>query len=94
MQDDIWDFDEDSVIEAVKEHSAKRVLLQFPDGIKMHALPIVERVRLETDCEEVLVWAGSNFGACDLPIESKNVGVDLIIHFGHSPWDYKREVVK
>ena len=34
----------------------------------------------------VLIWAGSNFGACDLPVDVERAGVDLIIHFGHSPW--------
>ncbi len=94
MQEDIWDFDEDSVIAAIQKHDAKKVLLQFPDGIKMHAKEIVQRVRSETDVEEVMVWAGSNYGACDLPLESRSVGVDLIIHFGHSPWNYERSVVK
>ncbi len=94
MQDDLWDFDEKAVIDAVKEHNAKRVLLQFPDGLKMHAHEILKRVRENTDAEEVFVWQGSNFGACDLPVEARNVGVDLIIHFGHSPWDYRRNVVE
>lgn len=94
MQEDIWDFDGQAVIDAVREHNAKRVLLQFPDGLKMHAREIVRKVRDETDAEEVLVWQGSNYGACDLPIEARNVGVDLIIHFGHTPWNYKRDVVK
>ncbi len=93
MQEDIWDFDEQSVIRAVNKHSAKKVLLQLPDGIKMHAHKLVRIVREKTSAEEVIVWAGSNYGACDIPVEARNVGVDLIIHFGHSPWDYKREVV-
>lgn len=94
MQEDIWDFDEESVIEAVKKHDAKKVLLQFPDGLKMHANTIRHNVLKATEADEVFVWAGSNFGACDLPVEARNVGVDLIIHFGHSPWNYKREVIR
>lgn len=93
MQADIWDFDEDSVLEAVEEHGARKVLLQFPDGIKMHAKKIRDRVLEQADVDDVLVWAGSNFGACDLPLEARNVGVDLVIHFGHAPWNYERKPV-
>lgn len=94
MQDDIWDFDEQAVVASVKKHNAKRVLLQFPDGLKMHAKTLVDLVRSECEVDDVLVWSGSNFGSCDLPIEARNVGVDLVIHFGHAPWNYERSVVK
>jgi 2-(3-amino-3-carboxypropyl)histidine synthase len=93
MQEDIWDFDEEAILAAIAKHNAKRVLLQFPDGIKMHAKTLVDKVRNETDVDEVLVWAGSNFGACDLPVEARNVGVDLVIHFGHAQWNYERNVI-
>ena len=94
MQEDIWDFDEQAVLDAIKKHSARRVLLQLPDGIKMHAKYLVDVVRKQSDVDEVLVWAGSNFGACDLPLEARHVGVDLVIHFGHSQWNYERNVVQ
>lgn len=93
MQADIWDFDEESVYAAVREHDAKKVLLHLPDGLKMHANNLRHNVLKQTEAKEVFVWAGSNFGACDLPVEARALGVDLIIHFGHSPWNYKREVV-
>lgn len=87
-----WGFSEDQVIAAIKKHEAKKVLLQFPDGLKMHSQSIRKKVLEEVDAE-VFIWEGSNFGACDLPLEARQVGVDLIIHFGHTPWNYKREVV-
>ena len=93
MQEDIWDFDEQAVVEAVRKHQARKVLLQFPDGIKMHALTIRKKLLSDADVDEVLVWAGSNFGACDLPLEARSVGVDLVIHFGHAPWNYQRTPV-
>ena len=70
------------------------MLLQFPDGLKMHSDKVRETIINGTDAEEVLIWAGSNYGACDIPVEARNAGVDLIIHFGHTPWDYSREVIK
>lgn len=93
MQEDIWDFDEEQVHQAVQKHQAKKVLLQFPDGIKMHANKIRKNLLAKAEVDEVLIWAGSNFGACDLPLEARSVGVDLVIHFGHAPWNYKREPV-
>lgn len=94
MDEDLWEFDEQAVIDSIRKHGARKVLLQFPDGIKPHAIEMVRKVRSECDVDEVLVWQGSNYGACDLPVEARNVGVDLIIHFGHTPWNYKREVVR
>ncbi|MEK6916431.1 MAG: hypothetical protein AABW92_01690 [Nanoarchaeota archaeon] len=32
------------------------------------------------------MWGGSCYGSCDLPLEVKKLGVDLLIHYGHSPW--------
>jgi 2-(3-amino-3-carboxypropyl)histidine synthase len=93
MDSDLWDFDEEAVFAAVDKHGAKKVLLQFPDGIKPFANELARKV-FERTGAEVLVWAGSNFGACDLPVEARSVGVDLVIHFGHTPWNYKREVVQ
>ncbi len=93
MQEDIWDFDEQSVYDSVAKHDAKKVLLHLPDGLKMHANELRKKVLSHTNAQEVFVWGGSNFGACDLPVEARALGVDLIIHFGHSPWNYKREVV-
>jgi len=93
MQEDIWDFDEQAVFASVRKHDAKKVLLHLPDGLKMHSNTLRHKILRETQAEEVFVWAGSNFGACDLPVEARAVGVDLIIHFGHSPWNYKREIV-
>jgi len=58
----------------------KKVLIQLPDGLKPQAEQIVNFLEKKTE-SEIFVWAGSCFGACDIP----NVkGYDLIIQFGHS----------
>ena len=33
----------------------------------------------------IIIWAGSCYGACDTP-DVTNLGVDLLIQWGHSPW--------
>ena len=88
-----YDLELERIIEAIKEKSYKKVCLQLPDGIKPLAKKITDAIQKETDAK-VIIWAGSNFGACDLPLEVERLGVDVLIHFGHSEWVYDREPVK
>jgi 2-(3-amino-3-carboxypropyl)histidine synthase len=83
-----WDLNLESAKAAIKQYNAKKVLIQLPDGIKPHAKVIVDG--LKNEGAELFIWTDSNYGACDLPIEARNVGVDLILHFGHEAWDYKK----
>ena len=58
------------------------MLLQFPEGLKQHALEYA--VQLEKEGNEVFISASPNFGACDLAIdEARNLKVEKLIHFGH-----------
>lgn len=76
----------DRIEKEIKKTKAKRVLLQFPDGLKPYSTAIVDE--LEKRCKNVLffIWLGSCFGACDLPNIPKEMKIDLIIQFGHSAW--------
>lgn len=65
-------------IEAAK---AKTVCIQLPDGLKPRAKEIADFLASRTDAS-ILIWAGSCFGACDIP----KVDADIIIQWGHSPW--------
>lgn len=65
------------------QRKAKRVLLQLPEGLKIHA-PYLANIVKETG-SLAFISADPCYGACDLAIhEAENLGVDLIIHFGHS----------
>lgn len=75
------------VVSEIKKANAKTVLLHLPDGLKPKAEEIQIKISKETNAL-VLIWAGSNFGACDIPVDTERVGVDMIIHFGHSAWVY------
>ena len=81
----IYEIDLKNAIKSIKDISAKRVLIQLPDGIKPRAGEIVEEIEEETDAR-VFIWANSNFGACDLPSGIEHLKVDLLLHFGHSKW--------
>ena len=77
----MFSLDEKKIIEFVKENGSKRILLQLPDGLKNKTAEIVKNIERQTGAE-VLIWFGSNFGACDLPISVKTLNVDLVVGFG------------
>jgi 2-(3-amino-3-carboxypropyl)histidine synthase len=82
-----YDLELDSVVRKIKEEKAKTVMIQLPDGLKPNAKDIFLRLKQEFGEDvNILFWAGSAFGACDIPLETEKMGVDLIIHFGHSEW--------
>lgn len=62
----------------ILQKKAKTVLIQLPDGLKPEATIISEE--LEKTGAEIFIWAGTCFGACDLP----NAKADLIVQFGHN----------
>jgi len=75
----------DKVIFNIKKNKAKLVLLQFPDGLKLYATAVVDYLEEKTNAE-FLIWLGTCFGACDIPILSKDIEkeIDLVIQFGHN----------
>jgi 2-(3-amino-3-carboxypropyl)histidine synthase len=75
----------DKLVSEVKSKDAKLVCLHLPDGLKPRAKEMQEAIEKNTDAK-VIIWGGSCYGSCDLPLEVKRLGVDLIIHYGHSPW--------
>lgn len=87
---EIYDLELEKVINKIKENNSKRVCIQLPDGLKPQAKMIQDKIMSETSAK-VFIWAGSNFGACDLPLEIEKMGVDMLIHFGHSEWVYDLE---
>ena len=69
------------VLEKIKESKAKTVCLQLPDGLKPKAKEIVDSIGSNV---RVLIWLGSNFGACDIPLGLERMNVDLVISWGHN----------
>jgi len=93
MQEFNYDLETDKVVNLIKEKGYKKVCLQLPDGLKPHAKKITDSIRENTNAK-VIIWAGSNFGACDLPLEVERLGVDILIPYGHSEWVYDREKIR
>ncbi|KMZ68883.1 Diphthamide biosynthesis protein [Zostera marina] len=65
--------------------SARRVALQFPDGLLLYSLPIADILRSFASVPDVLVLADPTYGACCVDdIAAHALQADLLIHYGHS----------
>lgn len=82
--EEIYDLELDRIIKNINKINAKRVLLQFPDGMKPYSTTIVEELEKRIKGVEFIIWLGSCFGACDTPNIPKEMKIDLLIQFGHS----------
>ena len=80
-----YELELDKVVARIKKAGAKRVCIQLPDGLKPKADAIQKELEAKTGCT-VLIWAGSCFGACDIPQGLEALKVDLLVQFGHSEW--------
>lgn len=81
----MYDFEAERVAEEILKKKAKRVLLQFPEGLREQAFRVIRELSGRVEVE-FLVSGDPCYGACDLPLwQAKSLGVDLIIHYGHSP---------
>lgn len=85
--DIVYELELERVVKEIKKAKARTVCLQLPDGLKPKAKGIVDFIEHHAGCCIVL-WAGSCFGACDIPALEK-IGhnkIDLVVQFGHSNW--------
>lgn len=82
----MYDLELKKVIERIVKEKAKNVLIQLPDGLKPDADKIQKIIEKETD-SQVFFYAGSCYGACDIPNLPKNLKIDLLIQWGHSEWN-------
>jgi 2-(3-amino-3-carboxypropyl)histidine synthase len=72
------------VIKKIKDLKAKKVGLQFPEGLKVHAIKIARQIEQETSTL-VIISADPCYGACDVADIDMGDSVDVLIHFGHRP---------
>ncbi len=68
-----------------------KILLQFPEGLKKHA--IAHAQKLEAEGNEVFLCSTPTYGACDLALdEAKAICAGKIIHFGHAKFPIPKPV--
>ena len=78
-----FDLEEERVKQEILRLGAKRVLLQFPEGLKPEAPRLAKTV--EKTGALPIVSADPCYGACDLATEAaESLGADLIVHYGHA----------
>jgi 2-(3-amino-3-carboxypropyl)histidine synthase len=78
-----FDFEEERVKREILKLGAKRVLIQFPEGLKPEAPRIAKAI--EKLGVLPIISADPCYGACDVATaDAENLGVDLVIHYGHS----------
>ncbi|MEK6869567.1 MAG: diphthamide synthesis protein, partial [Nanoarchaeota archaeon] len=78
-----YDLELEKAVEEIKKKSAKLVCIQLPDGLKPKAREIQQYIEKNTDAS-VVIWLGSCWGGCDVPLSVEKLGVDLLIQWGHS----------
>tara|TARA_Y100000310_G_C20159235_1_gene568367 strand:- start:208 stop:501 length:294 start_codon:yes stop_codon:yes gene_type:complete len=84
-----YDLEIPKIVSHIKKKKAKKVLLQFPEGMKPYSTVIADEIEKLTNCK-CFIWLGDCFGACDIPeLNNLEKDVDLIIQFGHTKWNFK-----
>ena len=82
----MYRFEEEKLINEIKERKPKLILLQLREGLKKEASKLVKVIKDNTN-SEVVVSGEPCWGACDIALdEAKNLKADLIILYGHAPF--------
>lgn len=81
-----YDLELERVAGEIAKTNAKTVCIQLPDGLKPEAKRIADELERQTGAS-VLIWMGSCYGACDVPLVVKELNVDLLVQWGHSAWE-------
>ncbi len=88
-----WDYELDRIVEAVEERNAKKVGLQFPEGLKRRAGRVTDDLRrLLPEDTNVLISGQPCYGACDLDTYMMR-RTDVFVHFGHSPMKESEKII-
>ncbi len=82
-------FDEELLKSEIRKRGAKRVLLQFPEGLRYFSTELVDRLSSSLPDVEFVISGEPSWGACDVSEDEANLlKADLLIHFGHSPYTW------
>ena len=80
-----YDLDLPKAVARIRESGARMVCVQLPEGLKPQAGEIANELERQTGAT-VITWLGSCYGACDVPLHVEQLGVDLLIQWGHQEW--------
>ncbi len=83
----LYDFKLDYVVEEIRRCKHQKILIQLPDGMKNYITKIINYLEGRLRGVKFYVSTSPTYGACDVAEdEASRLGVDLIIHFGHTPY--------
>ncbi|KAL3856870.1 hypothetical protein ACJMK2_011581 [Sinanodonta woodiana] len=81
---DNYNFEIHKTIWKVKQIRAKRVALQFPEGLLLYACTIADIIQEFTGAD-TLIMGDVTYGACCVDdFTAKALGANLFVHYGHS----------
>lgn len=87
-----YDYKISDIVTRIEQLDAKNVMLQFPEGLKMDAVEIAEKLDEQTtDDVNIIIDADACFGACDLADLKVNGHIDFVVHFAHTSLGLKTE---
>ncbi len=81
-----FDFDLERVFKIIKDKNCEKVGLQFPEGLKRHAIDIAREIEGKTGARAI-VSGNPSFGACDIDTVLAS-RVEMLFHFGHAGMNY------
>jgi 2-(3-amino-3-carboxypropyl)histidine synthase len=77
-----YNFEVQKILKTIEKINAKKIALQFPDGLLAYAPLIIDTIQIyfkEADCT---IINDVVYGACC--VDDQSIKSDLLIHFGHS----------
>ena len=83
----------DELVSEITTQRPKKVLVQLPEGLKMHGAAIAELLKKHNI--ECIISGDPCYGACDIKDEEAlQLGCDLLVHVGHSKFykDFKTSI--
>ena len=80
-----YDLEIDRVCQEITKQDAKTVCVQLPEGLRPRGKEIADAITQRTDAQ-VILWLGSCYGACDIPVQVESLGVQLLVQWGHAKW--------
>jgi 2-(3-amino-3-carboxypropyl)histidine synthase len=82
----VFKIDSVAIFKALSKRKPKKVMLQFPEGLKPQAFQIAQEIKDKTGIRCVLS-GDPCYGGCDVDsATASSLNIDLILHFGHTEY--------
>lgn len=78
-----YNFELKKICKIVNQKNYSLVAIQLPEGLKIYFKEILEFIEKNTKAK-VVFSANPCYGSCDLADNLKELGVEFLVHFGHS----------